>query len=60
MSVGFYPARDYQPLVEFSTVRRGGSKTIVLADEHVEILAARLPKVLCETASTATPVKTFD
>jgi hypothetical protein len=50
VSVCFYPARDYQPLVEFGAVRRDGSKTIVLADEHVDRLAERLPKVLCETS----------
>jgi hypothetical protein len=44
-SVGFYPSRDYQPLVEFGNIRRGGeSKTIILADEHVDRLAERLPE----------------
>jgi hypothetical protein len=55
VSVGFYPARDYQPLVEFGTVRRGGggSKTIILANEHVDRLAERLPEVsdMCESSN---------
>jgi hypothetical protein len=45
VSVSFYPARDYQPLVEFGTIRRGsgsGSKSIILASEHVDKLAERL------------------
>jgi len=29
VSVGFYPASDYQPLVEFGAIRRGGSKSIL-------------------------------
>ena len=45
MSVGFYPARDYQPLVDFGAIRRGGSKSIVLKDEHVNTLADCLPKM---------------
>jgi hypothetical protein len=52
VSVCFYPARDYQPLVEFGAVRRGGSKPIVLANEHVDRLAERPPKVLCETGGS--------
>jgi len=31
MSVGYYPARDYQPLLEFGAIRRGGSKSLILA-----------------------------
>jgi len=42
-SVGFYPARDYQPLVEFGTIRRCGSKSIILTDEQVFTLAECLP-----------------
>ena len=45
MSVGFYPARDYQPLVEFGSIRRGGSKSIVLKDEHIDTLAKCLTKM---------------
>ena len=44
--VGFYPARDYQPLVEFGAIRRGGSKSIILKDEHIDTLADCLPKML--------------
>jgi len=44
VSVGFYPARDYQPLLEFGAIRRGGSKSIVLKDEHIDTLADCLPK----------------
>jgi len=46
VSVGFYPARDYQPLVEFGAIRRGGSKSILLTDEHIDTLADSLPKML--------------
>ena len=46
VSVGFYPAPDYQPLVEFGAIRRGGSKSIVLKDEHIDTLADSLPKML--------------
>ena len=46
MSVGFYPARDYQPLVEFGVVRRGeGAKTIILNDENVYAMDDGLPKL---------------
>jgi hypothetical protein len=42
--VGFYPARDYLPLVEFGAVRRGGGlKTIILSDEQVNAMAECLP-----------------
>jgi len=30
VSVGFYPARDYELLVGFGTIRRGGSKSVIL------------------------------
>ena len=45
MSVGFYPARDYQPLVEFGAIRRGGSKSCILTDEQVASLAHCLPAI---------------
>ena len=45
MSVGFYPARDYHPLVEFGAIRRGGSKSLILADEQVAALAVCLPAI---------------
>ena len=44
VSVGFYPARDYLPLVEFGVVRRGGDpKTLILGDEQGDALAETLP-----------------
>jgi len=43
---GFYPARNYLPLVEFWFVRRGGGpKTLILSDEQVDALAETLPTV---------------
>ena len=39
VSVGFYRARDYQPPLEFGAIRSGGSKSIVLKDEHIDTLA---------------------
>ena len=45
VSVGFYPARDYQPLVEFGAIRRGGSKSLILADKQVAALADCLPAI---------------
>ena len=45
MSVGYYPARDYQPLVEFGAIRRGGSKSLILADEQVTAMADCLPAI---------------
>jgi len=37
--VGFYPARDYQPLVEIGAIRRGPSKSLILTDKRVATLA---------------------
>jgi len=45
VSVGYYPARDYQLLVEFGAIRRGGSKSLILADEQVVALAECLPVI---------------
>jgi len=45
VSVGFYPARDYLPLVEFGVIRSCGSKAIILTDEQVYMLAQCLPAV---------------
>jgi hypothetical protein len=43
---GFYPARNYLPLVEFGFVRRGGGpKTLILSDKQVDALAETLPTV---------------
>jgi len=35
MSVGNYPPHDYQPLVEFGAIRKGGCKSLILTDEQV-------------------------
>jgi len=45
VSVGYYPARDYQPLVEFGAIRRGGSKSLILSDERDAALANCLPAI---------------
>jgi len=44
--IDFYPGGDYKPLVEFVTKRRGGSKSIVLKDLHVDTLADTPPNLL--------------
>ena len=44
MSVGFYPVRGYQPLVEFVAIRRAGLKSFILADEQVDT-AGCLPAI---------------
>jgi hypothetical protein len=44
VSVGFYPACDYLPLLEFGVLPRGGGpKTLILNDEQVDVLAETLP-----------------
>ena len=48
VSVGFYPARDYQPLVEFGHVKREKPTILVLADRHVKTLAEILPRLQTE------------
>ena len=56
-SVGFHPARDYQPLVEFVVVRRYcGLKTINLNDKHVYAMAEGLPKLGDAMCSGVEPV----
>jgi len=50
--VVFYLERDYQSLVEFGAIRRAGSKSIVLKDEHIETLADCLPKKLVSICGT--------
>ena len=45
LSVGFYPARDYQPFVEFGAIRRGGSKSLILTYEQVATFADCLPAI---------------
>jgi hypothetical protein len=57
VSVGFYPARDYLPLVEFGVVRRGGGpKTIIISDEEVDAMAERLPMLRDAMCSGETSV----
>jgi len=59
VSVGFYPARHYLPLVEFGVVRTCGSKSIILTDEQVYTLAQCLPTVadaVCKEGEGGTPV----
>lgn len=46
MCVDFYPARNYQPLVEFCVIRRGGSISILLTDEYIDTLTDCLPTML--------------
>jgi hypothetical protein len=44
VSVGFYPARDYLPHVEFGVLRRaGGPKTLIRGEEQVDAMAETLP-----------------
>jgi hypothetical protein len=46
VSVSFFPASDYLPLVEFGVVRRDGvPKTIIPSDKHVDAMADGLPKL---------------
>ena len=60
VSVGFYPARDYLPLVEFGVIRCCRSKAIILTDEQVYTLAQCLPtfaNAMCkEGKEVETPV----
>jgi hypothetical protein len=48
VSVGFYPARDYRPLVEFGHVRRERPTILIVNDRHVKTLAEVLPRI-CES-----------
>jgi hypothetical protein len=45
--VGFNPARDFQPLVEFGAVKRNKTTVLVLTDQHVKTLAEILRRI-CE------------
>jgi hypothetical protein len=47
ISVGFYPARNYQPLVEFGHIKREKPTILVLNDRHVKTLTEILPRI-CE------------
>jgi len=55
VSVGFYPARDYHPFVEFGSIRKNGSTILILHDRQVNQLAEYLPRIcesMCATSST--------
>ena len=57
VSGGFYPARDYLPLVEYGVVRRGGGpKTLILSDEKVDAMAEDLSILLDAMCSGETSV----
>ena len=59
VSVGFYPARDCLPLLEFGVIQSCGSKAIILTDEQVYTLAQCLPTIadaMCKEAEVETPV----
>jgi len=47
-SVGFYPARDYHPFVEFGSIKKNGSTILILDDQQVDKMAECLPR-LCES-----------
>ena len=44
-SVGFYPNRDYLPLVKFGAVKKNGSTFIILIDQQVNNMAECLPRI---------------
>jgi len=48
VSVGFYPTRDYQPFVEFGSVKKNGSTIFILDDRQVNKMAECLPTI-CES-----------
>jgi len=57
VSVGFYPAHDYLPLVEYGVIRRGGGpKTPILSDEQVDAMAEGLPMLWDAMCSGETSV----
>jgi hypothetical protein len=57
VSVGFDPARDYLPLVEFGVVQRGcGPKTLILSDEQVDAMEEALPMLWDALCSVETSV----
>ena len=57
VSVCFYPAHDYLPLVEFGVVRRGGGpKTLILKDKQVDAMAEGLPMLRDAMCSGETSV----
>jgi hypothetical protein len=48
VSVGFYPSRNYQPLVEFGHVKREKPTFLVLNERHVKTMTEILPRI-CES-----------
>jgi len=48
VSVGFFPTRDYQPFLEFGTVKNNGPTFIILNDQQVNKMAECLP-IICES-----------
>ena len=65
VSVGFYPARDYQTLVEFDAIQRAGSKSLILIDKQFAtltdyLLRYAIPSVSAGHASSNVSVSTFD
>jgi hypothetical protein len=57
VSLGFYPARDYLPLVEFGVIRRGGGpKTLILKDKQVDAMAEGLSMLRDAMCSAETSV----
>ena len=60
MTVGFNPARDYFPLVEFSVIRSCGSKSIVLTDEeglHAGAVSTYNAESMCKVGQEGIPIK---
>ena len=63
MSVRFYPARDYIPVVGIGVIRSCGSKSIIFKDEQVYTLAQCLPKfadAMCKEGKEGTPGIKFE
>jgi len=59
VSVGFYPARDFLPLVESGVISCCGSKAIIVTDEQVYTLAQCVPTfadAMCKEGEEGTPV----
>jgi len=48
VSVGFFPARDYQPFLEFGSVKNHGSTILILDDRQVNKMAECLSRI-CES-----------
>jgi len=48
VSVGFYPTREYQPFVEFGSVKKIGSTILILDDWQVNKMVQCLPTI-CES-----------